>query len=92
MVGRTPGDLGFRAQPLQMAPFALVRHPMNSGGIVLGVGWAQCVEGWLTLGYVLALIALLDAKSRGEERWLVEKFPTYAAYQRRVRELIPLRY
>jgi protein-S-isoprenylcysteine O-methyltransferase Ste14 len=35
---------------------------------------------------------LLEVKSRREERWLREKFPEYAAYQRRVRRLIPFLY
>ena len=80
------------ADLIQTGPFALVRHPMYSGGLVLGVGWTLCVQGWLTLGYVVALFVFLDAKSRREERWLAEKFPAYAAYRRRVRKLIPFVY
>ena len=48
--------------------------------------------GWLTLGYVFAHFVLLDVKSRREEKWLAEKFPTYAAYARRVRNLVPFLY
>lgn len=77
---------------IQQGPYALVRHPIYSGGIVICVGWALYVHGWLTLGYVVALFVFLDAKSRREERWLTEKFPEYAAYQQRVRKLIPFLY
>lgn len=77
---------------VQTGPFALVRHPMYGGGLVLAVGWALLVQGWLTLGYVVALFVFLDMKSRREEEWLAERFPTYAAYQRRVRKLIPFLY
>ena len=80
------------AELIQTGPFALVRHPMYSGGLVLGLGWALYVQGWLTLGYVVALFVFLDVKSRREERWLAERFPTYATYQRRVRKLIPFVY
>jgi protein-S-isoprenylcysteine O-methyltransferase Ste14 len=80
------------ADLIQTGPFALVRHPMYSGGIGLALGWALHVEGWLTLGYVVVLFVFLDAKSRREERWLAEKFPAYAAYQRRVHMLIPFLY
>jgi protein-S-isoprenylcysteine O-methyltransferase Ste14 len=80
------------ADLIQTGPFALVRHPMYSGGIGLAAGWALCVQGWLTLGYVVALFVFLDAKSRREERWLVAKYPAYAAYQRRVRRLVPFVY
>jgi protein-S-isoprenylcysteine O-methyltransferase Ste14 len=77
---------------VQTGPFALVRHPIYSGGLILALGWALYVQSRVTLGYVAALLVFLDVKSRREERWLVEKFPTYAAYQRRVRRLIPFVY
>ncbi len=77
---------------IQTGPFALVRHPMYSGGLVLALGWALYVQGWLTLGYVVVLFVFLDMKSRREERWLAEKFPAYATYQQRVRKLIPFIY
>jgi protein-S-isoprenylcysteine O-methyltransferase Ste14 len=80
------------AELVQTGPFALVRHPMYSGGLALGLGWALYVQGWLTLGYVAVLFLFLDAKSRREERWLAEKFPAYAAYSRRVRKLVPFVY
>lgn len=77
---------------VETGPFALVRHPMYSGGLVLALGWALYVRGWLTLVYVMALFMFLDLKSRREERWLMEKFPTYRDYQQRVRKLIPFLY
>lgn len=80
------------AELIQTGPYALVRHPMYGGGLALAAGWALYVRGWLTLGYVLALFVFLDVKSRREEKWLAEKFPTYAAYQRRVRRLVPFLY
>jgi protein-S-isoprenylcysteine O-methyltransferase Ste14 len=80
------------ADLVETGPFALVRHPMYSGGLGLAVGWALYVQGWLTLAYVVVLFVFLDAKSRREERWLAQKFPAYAAYQQRVRKLIPFLY
>jgi protein-S-isoprenylcysteine O-methyltransferase Ste14 len=77
---------------IQTGPYSLVRHPMYCGGLIFSIGWALYVQGWLTLGYVVILFVFLDVKSRREERWLVEKFSTYAAYQRRVRKLIPFVY
>ena len=55
---------------VQIGPFALVRHPMYGGGLLLAMGWALCVQGWLTLGYVITLFVFLDMKSRREELWL----------------------
>ena len=80
------------AELIQTGPFALVRHPIYSGGLLLSLGWALYVQGWLTLGYVAALFVFLDVKSRREERWLTEKFPTYTVYQQRVRKLVPFVY
>lgn len=77
---------------VQTGPYALVRHPIYSGVMALALGWALCVQGWLTLGYVAVLFVFLDMKSRREERWLAGKFPEYAAYQRRVPKLIPFIY
>ena len=77
---------------VQGGPFALVRHPMYAGVLAASLGVALEVTGWLTFVYAAAAFVLLDVKSRREERWLVEKFPEYPAYQRRVRKLIPFVY
>jgi protein-S-isoprenylcysteine O-methyltransferase Ste14 len=58
----------------------------------LAIGWAIAVRSWLTLAYALLLLVFLDVKSRREEQWLRERFPTYRDYQRRVRKLVPFLY
>jgi protein-S-isoprenylcysteine O-methyltransferase Ste14 len=65
---------------------------MYGGGLVLALGWALFGRSWLTLGYVIVLFVFLDLKSRREEKWLAEKFPTYRSYQARIRKLIPFVY
>jgi protein-S-isoprenylcysteine O-methyltransferase Ste14 len=77
---------------IETGAFRFVRHPMYSGGILMAFGWGLWVHGWLTTGYALLLFVFFDIKSRREERWLREKFPGYAAYQNRVRKLIPFVY
>ncbi len=72
--------------------YRIVRHPIYSGLSALAFGWGMWVHGWLTLGYALLLFVFFDLKSCREERWLREKFPEYAAYQQRVRKLIPYVY
>jgi protein-S-isoprenylcysteine O-methyltransferase Ste14 len=74
---------------VQTGPYRFVRHPMYAGGIAIAYGWAFLVHGWLTLFYASALLVFLEIKATREERWLVEKFPGYPEYQRRVRKLIP---
>jgi protein-S-isoprenylcysteine O-methyltransferase Ste14 len=91
---------GLRALPypredgtaLYAGPYRLVRHPMYSGAVCIAFGWALWRGGWLTLVYAALLFLLFDAKARREERWLVEKFPSYADYQRRVRKIVPFLY
>ncbi len=56
------------------------------------LGWALKLHSTPALVYSLLLFIILDIKARAEERWLMEKFPEYAAYRRRVRRLIPFIY
>jgi protein-S-isoprenylcysteine O-methyltransferase Ste14 len=77
---------------LHRGPYRLVRHPIYSGAVFVAFGWAISIQGWLTLLYAALLFVLFDAKARREEHWLVEKFPSYAGYQRRVRKLVPFLY
>jgi len=77
---------------IDTGPFAFVRHPMYCGGIWAAVGWALCTRSLLTLAYAAVLIVFFDVKASREERWLAAAFPGYAAYQARVRKLIPFVY
>ena len=77
---------------VRKGPYAIVRHPIYSGGLILALGWALYIQGWLTLGYVFVLFVFLDMKSRREEKWLMERYPEYAEYQKQVHKLIPFVY
>jgi protein-S-isoprenylcysteine O-methyltransferase Ste14 len=73
-------------------PFALVRHPIYTGGLALFVGYSL-----LTTVPALALTACLAVlwagKLRVEERLLVSVYAGYPAYRRRVRwRLVPFLY
>lgn len=82
----TPGT-----EPLPGAPmvttgaYAHVRHPIY-GGIVLGLaGYTLAWSNW-TLALVIGLLArsYFNGKAKAEERWLVQRHPTYEAYIRQV--------
>jgi protein-S-isoprenylcysteine O-methyltransferase Ste14 len=77
---------------IETGPYRIVRHPMYGGGVLMALGWALLVHSFLTIGYALLLFIFAHFKSRREERWLVEKFPKYADYQKRVPKLIPFVY
>lgn len=79
-----------RSTLIVSGPYRFIRHPMYFGGILIALGWALWVHGWLTLGYATALLIFAEFKSRYEETWLRKKFPEYAEYEARTRRLIPL--
>ena len=77
---------------VETGPYRLVRHPIYCGVILIALGWAFVIHGWLTIGYAIIMLLFFDIKSRREEEWLKEKFSGYGAYQKRVRKLIPFIY
>lgn len=72
--------------------YAIVRHPIYTALVAIAFGWGLASRRLPTIAAAFALLILFDLKSRREERWLVERFPEYAEYQRRVRKLIPFLY
>ena len=72
--------------------FGLVRHPIYSGVIFGSLGWALVAETPVGIGLAVALFLFFDLKSRREERWLIEAYPGYIAYQDRVKRLVPFLY
>ncbi|GAM10359.1 hypothetical protein OR1_02648 [Geobacter sp. OR-1] len=69
--------------------YRLVRHPIYSGIIFIAFGWGLWVNSFLTIGYAVLLFIFFDVKSGYEERLLVEKFPEYVTYRKRVKKLLP---
>jgi protein-S-isoprenylcysteine O-methyltransferase Ste14 len=71
-------------------PFAYLRNPLYAGTLIVGAGFA--VAG-ARLGIGLALLAffvlLYLPVIEEEESYLRDKFPEYAAYERRVPRLWP---
>ena len=65
--------------------YSQVRHPIYTGVVLALAGYTLAWSNW-TLALVLGFIALLyfQAKAAVEENWLVERFPGYRSYMRRV--------
>ncbi len=80
------------AELMESGPYRLVRHPIYSGIIQMACGWGLWTGGWLTLCYTGILFLVFDRKLRREEALLLQTFPGYAAYARRVKRLIPFLY
>ena len=64
--------------------YRLVRHPIYGGLLLLALGWSL-VRSPPALVASAVFAAVLDLKSRYEERLLAERYPDYEAYRRRVR-------
>jgi protein-S-isoprenylcysteine O-methyltransferase Ste14 len=89
----TPFPRPVRAGRLvESGPYAVVRHPVYSGGILVFGGIPLALSPWALVGTgVLALTWAL--KSRVEECFLRERYPGYRAYCDRVRyRLVPYLY
>jgi len=65
---------------------------VTNGLFTVSLGWALVWGSVPALALACVEVVFFDAKARREERWLVEKFPDYANYRHRVRQLVPWVY
>ena len=83
---RDPGRL------VDTGPYAVVRHPVYTAGILLFGGISLALSPWALVG-TAALAVLWGLKSRVEERFLADRYPAYAEYRARTRyRLVPFVY
>lgn len=97
-VGRGVRDLGANLTPLpsprdgahlvETGIYGSVRHPIYGGLILLGLGWALLAAYPLAIALAACLVPFFWLKSSVEERWLQERFSSYADYRRRTRRFI----
>jgi protein-S-isoprenylcysteine O-methyltransferase Ste14 len=77
---------------IQNGLYQFVRHPIYFGVLLAALAWLLIFPGIYILIYAIGLFFLFDIKARREEVWLVERFPDYRDYQRKVKKLIPAIY
>lgn len=65
-------------------PYRLVRHPIYSALMLIGLGASVAGSPW-ALGPTAALALLLDRKATKEEAWLAHAHPEYDALRAAVR-------
>jgi protein-S-isoprenylcysteine O-methyltransferase Ste14 len=81
-----------RGELVEDGPYAVVRHPVYSGGLLVAVGLSLALSPWALLPSV-ALGVVWALKASVEERFLRERYDGYAAYCERTRhKLIPYVY
>ena len=77
---------------VEEGPYAVVRHPVYSGGILVAAGISFALSPWALVG-TAALALVWALKARVEERFLAAHYPAYADYRMRTRyRLVPFVY
>jgi protein-S-isoprenylcysteine O-methyltransferase Ste14 len=70
---------------IDTGPYALVRHPMYAGALVLFVGLPLALGSWWGLVIAAAIVPVLAWRLLREEAFLCEHLAGYADYRRRIR-------
>lgn len=71
--------------------YARVRHPLYASMMAMSVGWSLWWSSPAAMGASIFLSGWLHAKARFEEGWLLQRFPGYGDYMRRVPRYLPWR-
>lgn len=75
---------------ISTGPYAVVRHPMYAGALVLFAGAPLALGSWWDFIWLIPLAAGLVWRLRGEETFLAKHLAGYDAYRSRVRHrLLP---
>lgn len=70
--------------------YALVRHPMYSGSIVMGIGMVLALGSWWAFVVLVIMIPVLVVRILDEEKVLAKDLPGYTTYEQQVRyRLVP---
>jgi protein-S-isoprenylcysteine O-methyltransferase Ste14 len=66
-------------------PYAHRRHPIYAGLVLMLAGYTLAWSNW-ALALLVGVVARVyfEAKARAEERWLLERYPSYRSYMARV--------
>ena len=93
-----PGNFNIRPEPhpdghlVQEGPYRWVRHPMYGAVLLLAAGAAAWLANTTGSALWLALLAVLIAKAKLEEQWLLKHYPQYANYRLRTWRWVPWVY
>jgi protein-S-isoprenylcysteine O-methyltransferase Ste14 len=95
LAANRPGNFNIRPEPkpggllVMSGVYRRIRHPMYSAVLLAMLAAALADPRPWRVAAWLALLGVLLAKLRREERYLTARHPEYAAYRKRTRRLIP---
>jgi protein-S-isoprenylcysteine O-methyltransferase Ste14 len=76
---------------ISTGPYALVRHPMYSGALIMLAGVPLALGSWWGLAAVVLMVLVIIWRLLDEEKFLAANLPGYSQYQDQVRyRLVPL--
>ncbi|HLZ59593.1 MAG TPA: isoprenylcysteine carboxylmethyltransferase family protein [Ktedonosporobacter sp.] len=71
-------------------PYALVRHPMYDGALVMSIAIPLALGSWWALALLVLTIPVLVVRILDEEKVLAKELPGYSEYEQKVRyRLVP---
>jgi protein-S-isoprenylcysteine O-methyltransferase Ste14 len=75
---------------ISTGPYALVRHPMYSGALLMLIGTPVALDSWWGLPALIPIAAVIVWRLLDEEKFLAANLPGYTEYCKTVRSrLIP---
>jgi protein-S-isoprenylcysteine O-methyltransferase Ste14 len=75
---------------ISTGPYALMRHPMYAGALLLILGLPLALDSWYGLLGIFGFLSVLIWRLLDEENFLTRNLPGYAEYKSKVRwRLIP---
>ncbi len=84
-------EIGAEQKVVTTGPYALVRHPMYIGALVMLVGVPLALGSYWGLIAIVPMVVVLVLRLLDEEKFLAKNLAGYCEYQRKVRHrLVPL--
>jgi protein-S-isoprenylcysteine O-methyltransferase Ste14 len=83
-------EVGSEQKVIMTGPYALVRHPMYVGGLVMLLGVPLALGSWWGLLTVIPITLVIVWRLLDEEKFLAKNLAGYSEYQNKVRcRLLP---
>ena len=83
-------EVGKEQRVISTGPYAVIRHPVYSGAIIMLWGIPLALGSWGAFFFVFLLLAAIVWRLLAEEKFLVKNLPGYPSYCQKMRyRLIP---